>query len=379
VNLESWIAQRWLDPVQDATDLRKQVRRGKVLARKGKVKNLTVRPGLVTAEVQNDTGGVLAVKIRQPVLHEASWDEMVEVLADNPGFSALLLDGRISEDMVEAFDLLGIDLFPFDLLDLTHFCSCHEDTARGCTHAVATHFALASALGADPFLLFEFRGRPGSWLIEQLRARRDEAKGGVASDDEDGAGAAGAEEDADERGALEPAEAVLDGFWERGVLPHIGFRARKEDLDASESLPVIRALGPGPGEIPPDRVADVLAPIVRQARRRAEDIIEEAAEATSIPTMEEVDMDSLDDILVAAAHQHGVLTSSFVAKALGIGQREARRYLLWLVEEGRLEKVGRARGTKYVIPGTRPPGTPPASEEEVGASAPPPAAEAAAG
>ena len=70
---------------------------------------------------------------------------------------------------------------------------------------------------------------------------------------------------------------------------------------------------------------------------------EQPVTARAIPEAE-----SMDEVLVAAAHQHGALTTSLVAGALGISNTEARRYLQWLVAEGRLEVVGRARGTKYV-------------------------------
>ena len=73
-----------------------------------------------------------------------------------------------------------------------------------------------------------------------------------------------------------------------------------------------------------------------------------AVDEQPAPTRAGQNAESMDDVLVAAAHQHGALTTSLVAGALGISNTEARRYLQWLVQEGRLEVVGRARGTKYV-------------------------------
>ena len=80
------------------------------------------------------------------------------------------------------------------------------------------------------------------------------------------------------------------------------------------------------------------------------DIVERYLDADpgSLDTPDPTVATSMDDVLVAAAYQHGSLTTTFVSDALGVSQGEARRYLRWLVEEGRLVQVGRARGTRYV-------------------------------
>ncbi|MGM0576843.1 MAG: IS66 family insertion sequence element accessory protein TnpA [Myxococcota bacterium] len=57
--------------------------------------------------------------------------------------------------------------------------------------------------------------------------------------------------------------------------------------------------------------------------------------------------ESLDDLLVAAAGRHGYLKTGMVADALDVSSATARRYLKWLVEEGRLRRVGKKRGTRY--------------------------------
>lgn len=58
--------------------------------------------------------------------------------------------------------------------------------------------------------------------------------------------------------------------------------------------------------------------------------------------------DSLDTVLVMAAHKHGALQTGQVAAALDVSRAVARRYLTWLCEEGRLRRVGYKRGTRYL-------------------------------
>ncbi len=332
------LADRWLEPIISSSELRVQVRRGKVMARKNWVENLTVRPGLITADVRNDIGGTNSVRIRQSHIDDALWEKVLDRFAGEGGFAANLLAGRVTGEMLDVFDEVGVDLIWYSVRsDVSNFCTCRED-AQVCTHAVAAHFALADTFTADPFVLFEFRGRSKDQILEALRKRRRAGEGAEGGKEAEGAADSG----------LEPAGEVVEGYWERGVVPHLAFRFDAKELAGEETMPVLRALGPGPGETSPDAFAQVLAPIARLARTRLEELLEQLAEDEAPGAPDVTQAESLDDLLYAAAVQHGELTSSFVAEALGISQIEARRYLQWLVEEGRLAVVGRARGTKYV-------------------------------
>ncbi len=340
MNLDGWMALRWLDVIHEMPELRKVVRRGRVLARKKAVDRLEVSHGLVTAEVKDDGGATLSVRIRQSPLEDEVWDEVLDQLAEDAHHSASLLAGRVTEECAEVFDLAGIDLFPFDVRDMTTFCTC-RDAGVLCRHAAATHHALAHAIELDPFLLFLFRGLDRDDLLRKLRERR-----GVP-----GATADAGQEGSTSRLECEDGEALMTGFWERGVVPHLAFRLEADEVTDEHmvALPIVRALGQAPGGLSADAVVAVLAPIVAMAQRRVAEIVEQASSAdTPLMSSETPDTEKLDEILVAAAHQHGELTTTFVSEAMGVSRQKARKYLQWLVEEGRLTVSGKARGTKYL-------------------------------
>lgn len=332
----SWLEKRWLESILEANELRLTVRRGKVVARKGWVRNIEVRAGVITARVTSDRGASCDVSVRMEPIDEI-WDAVLERVANEAALAGDILGGRVSERLAFVFEEEGHDLFPFDLRDVKNFCSCHPDDPN-CIDAIAVHFDFAKLINAHPMTLFEFRGRSQASVIEAMRALRQ-------PDAVDPSAAA-----EPPSSSAEDAKALLDGYWERGVIPHLAFRVERTHLSETDALPVVRALGPGPGETPPEDVVRVLAPLMRTARRRM-DAIHDRAESDAVEMQQAPDpiaAESLDDLLVAAAHQHGALTSGFVAKALGIDPREARQYLKWLVDEGRLAVVGRARGTKYL-------------------------------
>jgi uncharacterized Zn finger protein len=332
-----WVSERWLDCVLESRELRVKVRKGKVIAKRGRVGDIRVRPGLATATVSEDSGALHNVRVRQAPFGDDVWEDIVERLQEEVAHTAVLMTGRITSEMMDLFEASGAELFPFDVQDLTYFCTC-SDMGTMCDHAAAMHFALADAIGADPFVLLEFRGRTRGWLTEQLKSASTHdllAQGLDAPSEPD---------------ATEDVQELARTYWEAGVLPHLAFRMGQRELEGDETLPVVRALGPGPGETEADIIAEVLTPIIVIGQRQLVDIVDRYvdAEPGSGDTPDPTVATSMDDVLVAAAYQHGSLTTTFVSDALGVSQSEARRYLRWLVEEGRLVQVGRARGTRYV-------------------------------
>ncbi|MBD90489.1 MAG: hypothetical protein CL940_09135 [Deltaproteobacteria bacterium] len=332
-----WCAERWLDCILESREVRVKVRKGRVIAKRGRVGDIRVQSGLATAQVSDDSGALYNTRVRMPAFDDDVWEDIVERLQEEVAHSAVLMTGRITEDMMDLFDAAGAELFPYDLQDLTYFCTC-SDMSTMCVHAAALHFALADAIGADPFVLLEFRGRTRGWLTEQLKGESLQEI------------LAGSEESGGEGDATEDVQELAKTYWEAGVLPHLAFRMGQRELDGDETLPVVRALGPGPGETPADLIAEALTPVVVISQRQLVDIVERYLDADpgSLDTPDPTVATSMDDVLVAAAYQHGSLTTTFVSDALGVSQSEARRYLRWLVEEGRLVQVGRARGTRYM-------------------------------
>ncbi|MDP6947063.1 MAG: FaeA/PapI family transcriptional regulator [Myxococcota bacterium] len=329
-----WWSQRWMDCVLDVRELRAKVRKGRVLARRGRVESIEVRAGLVTAQVATDGGGSHSVRLRQRPLDQATWDGVVQRLAAQASHAAWLLAGKLTEPMVEAFEAEGAEVFPLDHHDLTYWCACGDDAAM-CVHAVALHFALAEAIGHDPFVLMEFRGQARDAMMSGLSEHRpsvlEEVSDEIEPDEE-----------------REASASLAKKYWKAGLLPHLAFVMRMDEVRDDDTLPVVRALGAGPSETSADIIADTLTPVIRIACERLLKIVDRVVDEQPPPTRAGRNAESMDDVLVAAAHQHGALTTSLVAGALGISNTEARRYLQWLVQEGRLEVVGRARGTKYI-------------------------------
>lgn len=352
-NDENWIQNRWLSPIVDQPDLRQQVRRGRVLARRG-VSNLHIRQGMLSAEVASESGESHSVKIRMEPIEDSIWSGVIKAISNEAALAADLIRGRISPRLAEIVEDLGSDLFPYDLRDVTSYCSCRED-AKVCTGAVATHIHFAEAIQADPMKFLAFRGRDKARLEEEVKAKRNtkpqtpvktsgkrqaEAQVRAMLSEEVETGLVGL-------------QSLRDTFWERSDLPEVSFELRLNPPPDEESYPVVRALGPGPGDLAPNELAETFNPLLRGLQRRIESIFNRVEHESELPPPEFEPIpepEPLDEVIVKAAYNNGFLTTSMVAQALGVAAKEARDYLQYLVTQGRLKVIGRARGTRYVPP-----------------------------
>lgn len=140
-------------------------------ARSGQVTKLDIGRGGVDARVQGSRPQPYRVSIRFRRLPDDAWDAVAEVMAGQALFAARLLAGEMPEQIEEAFRDAGFTLFPEKEADLATDCTC-PDWANPCKHVAAVFYLLGERFDADPFLIFELRGRTQGEIIAALRALR---------------------------------------------------------------------------------------------------------------------------------------------------------------------------------------------------------------
>jgi uncharacterized Zn finger protein len=129
------------------------------------------------------------------------------VMAAQALFAAKLLAGEMPQNIEEAFTAAGVSLFPDRSGDLITNCSC-PDWANPCKHVAAVYYLLGEQFDADPFLIFQLRGRDKEQIMAALRARRATADT-AASQQSAAQPALTAPE------PVVPLEQCLERFWER--------------------------------------------------------------------------------------------------------------------------------------------------------------------
>ncbi|WP_432083144.1 SWF or SNF family helicase [Streptomyces sp. WAC 04229] len=209
---QTWWGLAWLKALEDAAMDTAQVKAGRRLARAGAVGAVSVRPGRITAVVQDRDRTAHRADVLLEQLSDAQWDRFVDMAIERSGHVAALLDRDMPPHLVEDAATAGIDLLP-GMGDLEPECDC--GAWDHCGHTAALCYQVARLLDQDPFILLLMRGRTEGALLEALQAQ----------------GSAPARESASRGEGLDAAEAYAAG----DVLP---------------PLPAPPELGDGPG-VPP--------------------------------------------------------------------------------------------------------------------------------
>ncbi len=206
---ETWWSKRWVHTLE-SLGMGARLARGRSYARMGQVVSIDVEPGIVKSRVQGSQPRPYAVEIRLQPLADEEWQSVIEVMASQALFAAMLLAGEMPTNIEEAFRSVHLALFPTTKQDLVTKCSC-PDQANPCKHIAAVYYILAERFDEDPFLLFKLRGRTRDQIIEALRAKRADTLASATAS----ATTEAIEQGAPQEGLLR-LEDTLATFWNAG-------------------------------------------------------------------------------------------------------------------------------------------------------------------
>ncbi len=164
----TWWGQAWLKALEDTALDGQQLKLGRRHARAGAVGAVSVRPGRLTAVVQDRDHTRHRSDVLLQRLDDAAWDRFLDLVADRAGHIAALLDRDMPPALVEDAAAAGIELLP-GIGDLEAECSC--EAWDHCAHTAALCYQVARLLDQDPFVLLLVRGRGERELLGELQAR----------------------------------------------------------------------------------------------------------------------------------------------------------------------------------------------------------------
>jgi uncharacterized Zn finger protein len=165
---QTWWGRAWLRALEDAALDSGQVKTGRSLARGGAVGAVSVRPGRITAVVQDRDRTAHRADVLLAELSAEQWDRLIDMAVERAGHVAALLDREMPPHLVEDAASAGIELLPGPG-DLEPECGC--GAWDHCGHTAALCYQVARLLDQDPFVLLLMRGRGEHALLEDLQAR----------------------------------------------------------------------------------------------------------------------------------------------------------------------------------------------------------------
>ncbi|MEU3609994.1 SWF or SNF family helicase, partial [Streptomyces sp. NPDC035033] len=173
----TWWGRAWLKALEDTALDGQQVKAGRQHARAGAVGAVSVRPGRITAVVQDRDGTAYRGDVLVRTLADEEWDRLLDLAVDSAGHIAALLDHEMPPHLVEDAAAVGVDLLP-GIGDLEPECGC--GAWDHCPHTAALCHQVARILDEDPFVLLLVRGRGRRAVVDALQAR-SAARAGAGS------------------------------------------------------------------------------------------------------------------------------------------------------------------------------------------------------
>ena len=153
----TWWAREWISALERlGRSWSNRLPRGRSYARQGRVVDLEVGAGEITAGVVGTRVTPYRVSITLPTLDSDTWQRGLAAVADNLLLVIRLLERELPDEVGAVLRRAGIELFPIRG-ELAARCSC-PDVANPCKHVAAVFYLFAAALDSDPFLLFRLRG-----------------------------------------------------------------------------------------------------------------------------------------------------------------------------------------------------------------------------
>jgi uncharacterized Zn finger protein len=254
----TWWGREWIASMERlGRQWSNRLPRGRSYARQGRVVDLEVGAGLVSAGVVGTRPRPYTVEIRLAPFDEETWQRGVDRIADDLVLLLRLLQRELPFLVGERLRDVGIDLFPTRSTVQTQ-CTC-PDVANPCKHVAAVQYLFAAALDNDPFLLFRLRGLDRDDLVADLGGDEAEIESPELEEEK---------EEKDEKDEKEPsADFDVAGFLGLDLpLPEIDINPRKPRV----GLVGLRRLGPPPRGL--EALPKLLAPVIRAGGRAALDL-----------------------------------------------------------------------------------------------------------
>lgn len=159
----TWWGQAWIEALERIDSNR--LARGKSYANQGRVKNIKISSGNISASVKGSYYDSYSIKISLEKFTKDEIKRIKEIIAQNPSIAVELGMGHLPETLLTLIEKEKITLLPRRWRDLKSGCSC-PDSANPCKHLAAVYYLLANEIDKEPFILFNLKGVETSELTK---------------------------------------------------------------------------------------------------------------------------------------------------------------------------------------------------------------------
>ncbi|MET9887866.1 hypothetical protein ABZZ20_32950 [Streptomyces sp. NPDC006430] len=215
---KSWWGGQFAQAVEDTWPEEDPLKRGRALARSGRIGPITVSPGRIAARVHGAEDSPFTTELTLRVFEDEDWDALWEKTADRPAETEAVLAGELPPDLLEAAEDARLGLLP-GYGDLEPDCDCDEPD-HPCAHALALAYQFSWLLDEEEALLLFVRGRDAEEAAEELKSvlmlramlSMDDAEDADDTQDAEDADGAGAHDAKDATGRHQPGTPAAEAY-----------------------------------------------------------------------------------------------------------------------------------------------------------------------
>ena len=164
---QTFWGKAWCDNLERYSDFENRLPRGRTYVRNGSVIDLQIAPRKVTALVSGSE--IYKVSVDFDPLKKAAWRRIQEQCAGKIDSMVELLQGRVSDAVMEILTAPDTGLFPAPK-EIHLDCSC-PDWAELCKHVAAVLYGVGARLDDCPELLFVLRDVDPTELVSKVTAQ----------------------------------------------------------------------------------------------------------------------------------------------------------------------------------------------------------------
>jgi len=132
-----------------------------------RISNLVIKKGEIFSLVQGTAPTPYRVRIFFKTISEKAWNEIGKEISNNLLNLINLLEGKLSDDIIDIFERKNYSLF-YDISEgLNARCSC-PDQAIPCKHIAATILYVSRVVDYNPLILLKLKGKKKKELLSGL-------------------------------------------------------------------------------------------------------------------------------------------------------------------------------------------------------------------
>lgn len=155
----SWWGQMWCRNIENYSNLRNRLERGRTYIRQNTVKNLSISRNCAESLVQGHSKEPYKVTIDIKTIEKSKYENILNTCENSVDNLESLMTGSFPKEYQQFFTNEEYGLFPKSD-EINYQCTCldYQTNMHMCKHIAATMYAIGNKLDCDPLIFFKLRG-----------------------------------------------------------------------------------------------------------------------------------------------------------------------------------------------------------------------------